>query len=110
MLILWWISTRPHCAGNVTANTWSQLSTKTWRELSLWKDRAINGHWFDMTTARIYHKDHKETWGINALSNSEKNSEAFAGLHSRNNLILFDEASAIPDIIWEVCEGAGRSV
>ena len=106
ILILWWLSTRPHCAGNVTANTWSQLSTKTWRELALWKDRSINSHWFEMTTARIFHKDHKETWGINALSNSEKNSEAFAGLHSRNNLILFDEASAIPDIIWEVCEGA----
>lgn len=100
------MSTRPHCAGNVTANTWAQLSTKTWRELALWKERALNSHWFDMTTARIYHKDHKETWGINALSNSEKNSEAFAGLHSRNNLILFDEASAIPDVIWEVCEGA----
>jgi len=106
ILILWWMSTRPHCAGNVTANTWSQLSTKTWRELALWKDRAINGHWFDMTTSRIFHKDHKETWGINALSNSEKNSEAFAGLHSRHNLVIFDEASAIPDVIWEVSEGA----
>lgn len=106
ILILWWMSTRPHCAGNVTANTWSQLSTKTWRELALWKDRAINAHWFDITSSRIFHVDYKDTWGINALSNSEKNSEAFAGLHSRHNLILFDEASAIPDVIWEVCEGA----
>jgi len=105
-IILWHISTHPHCAGNVTANTWSQLSTKTWRELALWQERSINGHWFDMTTSRIFHKDHKDTWGINALSNSDKNSEAFAGLHSSANLIIFDEASAIPDVIWEVSEGA----
>jgi len=106
-IILWFISVNPHCAGNVTSNTWSQLSTKTWRELALWKDRALNSDWFEMTTGRIFHKEHKDTWGVNALSNSEKNSESFAGLHNTSaTLILFDEASAIPDVIWEVCEGA----
>ena len=39
---------------------------------------------------------------------SEKNTEAFAGLHNHGKriLIVFDEASAIPDVIWEVTEGA----
>ena len=107
MIILWFISVHGPCAGNITANTWSQLNTKTWRELAVWKERAINGHWFEITTTRIFHKDHKETWGVNALSNSDKNSEAFAGLHDENaTLILYDEASAIPDSIWEVSEGA----
>ena len=34
-VILWAMSTRPHLAGVVTANTGTQLETKTWRELSL---------------------------------------------------------------------------
>ena len=39
---------------------------------------------------------------------SEKNTEAFAGLHNEGKriLLIFDEASAIPDTIWEVAEGA----
>jgi hypothetical protein len=34
--------------------------------------------------------------------------EAFAGLHNqgRRILVVFDEASAIPDLIWETTEGA----
>ncbi len=105
-IILWHISTHPNCAGRITANTWSQLSTNTWRELELWRNRAINGHWFEVTTTRIFHVDHKTTWGIDAISNSDKNSEAFAGLHSTANLVIYDEASGIPDSIWEVSEGA----
>jgi hypothetical protein len=39
---------------------------------------------------------------------SEKNPAAFAGLHNQGKriLLVFDEASEIPDIIWETAEGA----
>jgi hypothetical protein len=39
---------------------------------------------------------------------SETNPEAFAGMHNKGKrlLIIFDEASAIADIIWETIEGA----
>jgi hypothetical protein len=39
---------------------------------------------------------------------SEKNPAAFAGLHNKGKrlLLIFDEASEIPDIIWETAEGA----
>jgi hypothetical protein len=47
-----------------------------------------------------------ETWFMSAEPNTEHNSEAFAGRHSKYKLIIFDEASAIPDKIWEVTEGA----
>jgi len=105
MLALWWLSTRPHCAGHITANSWKQVSTKTAREIEIWRKLAINGHWFEQTATRIYHVDHKKTWGIDFLSNSENNSESFAGTHSEYTFQGYDEGSAIPDIIWEVCEG-----
>ena len=39
---------------------------------------------------------------------SERNTEAFAGLHNKGKrlLLVMDEASAIPDVIHEVAEGA----
>lgn len=105
-IILWAISTRPHISGVVTANTQPQLKTKTWRELSVWHKRMINKHWFKWTATSFFHVDHPETWAINAIPNTEHSSESFAGLHAEHVLVIYDEASAIPDKIWEVTEGA----
>jgi hypothetical protein len=105
-IILWAMSTRPHLNGVITANTTTQLSTKTWRELALWHKRLINTHWFKWTATKFFHVEHPETWFCAAIPNTEHNSEAFAGLHARHVLLLYDEASGIPDVIWEVSEGA----
>jgi hypothetical protein len=105
-LVLWAMSTRPHLSGVVTANTMSQLSTKTWREVALWHKRLINRHWFKWSATKLWHVKHPETWFTSAEPNTEHNSEAFAGRHAKYKLIIFDEASAIPDKIFEVTEGA----
>jgi hypothetical protein len=105
-IILWAMSTRPHLAGVITANTTNQLNTKTWRELALWHKRMINTHWFKWTATKFFHKEHPETWFCSATPNTEHNSEAFAGLHGTHVLIIYDEASAVPDAIWQVSEGA----
>jgi hypothetical protein len=105
-IILWFMSTRPHPQIVVTANTKPQLKTKTWRELAVWHKRLINKHWFKMAGESFYHTKHPETWRANMIPWTEQNSEAFAGTHEKHVLIIFDEASAIPAIIWEVAEGA----
>jgi hypothetical protein len=105
-LILWAMSTRAHLNCVVTANTGTQLSTKTWRELALWHKRAINREWFDWTATTFRHRHFPATWTASAIPNTEHNSEAFAGTHAKHVLLLFDEASAVPDKIWEVSEGA----
>jgi hypothetical protein len=105
-IIHWAMSTRPNLAGVTTANTASQLSTKTWRELSIWKALAINGHWFDWTATRFACVESPETWSVNATPWTKENSEAFAGLHADDVLVIYDEASAVADVIWDVSEGA----
>ena len=107
-IILWLMSTRPHFAGVVTANTRDQLTRKTWRELEIWRRRCITGHWFKYNATSIHHVVHKDTWRTDAIPWSEHNSEAFAGMHNagRGQAIIFDEASGISDVIWEVAEGA----
>ena len=109
-LILWAISTFPDARGVVTANTEVQLRTKTWAELAKWHRLFIARHWFHFTATAMYSVDpaHEKTWRVDAIAWSERNTEAFAGLHNlgRRVFVFFDEASAIPDIIWETTEGA----
>ena len=109
-LILWSISTYEDCKGVVTANTDTQLRTKTWAELAKWHRLFIGNPLFDYTATSLYSSDskHEKTWRIDAIPWSEQNPEAFAGLHNqgRRILIIFDEASAIADVIWETVEGA----
>lgn len=109
-LVLWGISTFEDTRGIVTANTDTQLRTKTWPEISKWHRLSINKHWFHVTATAIYstNKDHEKTWRIDIIPWSETNTEAFAGLHNEGKrvLLIFDESSAIIDKIWEVAEGA----
>ncbi|TQV82852.1 terminase [Aliikangiella coralliicola] len=105
-IIITLMSLRPHLNGVVTANTQAQLSSKTWKELAVWHKLALNNHWFKWTATKFSHVQHPETWFVQAIPQSENNPEAFAGLHAEYVLIIYDEASAIPDCIWEVSEGA----
>ena len=106
-LINWVMSTRPHSKGVVTANTGDQLKTKTMSELAKWTSLCITGHWFDVSTMAIVHRAYPKTWRVDAQTCREENSEAFAGLHAASSTpwYLFDEASAIPEKIWEVAKG-----
>lgn len=105
-IILWFISTRPDCQIVVTANTESQLSGTTWRELAKWHELAINSHWFTWTATRLFAKSRPKTWAARAVPWSKHNAQAFAGVHEKEVLLLFDEASNIDDIIWETAQGA----
>ena len=106
-IVLWLMSTRPHCKGTITSNTFLQLTTRTWSAIQTWTKRCLTGHWFQVTTERIYHRQFKESWFCSAQSCREENSEAFAGQHAADStsFYIFDEASAVPDPIFEVAEG-----
>ena len=110
-LILWAVSTLEDTRGVVTANTDSQLRTKTWAELAKWHSLFLAKDLFKLTATRIgiANDDKREIyWRIDQVPWSKENTEAFAGLHNQGKriLLIFDEASAIDDKIWEVAEGA----
>lgn len=109
-IICWAMSTCEDCKVVVTANTDTQLRTKTWPEVSKWFRLLINAHWFkpEATSIRIKDPDHANVYRADAIPWSERNTEAFAGLHNKGKriVLIMDEASAIPDKIWEVAEGA----
>lgn len=106
-LVDWIMVTRPGSHGTITANTFDQLETKTWASIQFWTGLCIYSHWFECNTRRMYAKDDPSDWYCAPQSSKEENSEAFAGQHaaSASSFYVFDEASAIPDKIYEVAEG-----
>jgi hypothetical protein len=106
-LVDWIMSTRPGARGTITANTATQLDTKTWAAIQHWSKLVITAGWFTVNTQRMYYQGQRESWFCAPQSCKEENSEAFAGQHAAasTSFYVFDEASAIPDKIAEVAEG-----
>ena len=110
ILTQWAHTTFPGTRGVVTANTENQLKTKTWVEINKWHRLCLAKDLFEVTATALFARDPEtaKEWRIDVVPWSEKNTEAFAGLHNKGKriFILLDEASAIPDVIHEVIEGA----
>jgi hypothetical protein len=106
-LVNWILSTRPHSQGSITANTFTQLETKTWAAIRTWTKRCLTKHWFTVTASQMYYTGAQESWFCTPLSSEKEKSEAFAGQQAATatSFYIFDEASAVPDVIWEVAEG-----
>lgn len=118
MINYWFISCWFGATALLTANTETQLRTRTMAEVGKWHSMAINGHWFERTALSL--KPAK--WFKELVSNqlridsgyyyceaqnwSEENPDAFAGVHSSiGTMVSFDEASGIPDSIYNVTDG-----
>lgn len=106
-IVNWIMSTRPHAQGTISANTFTQLETKTWAQIDRWTRLCITAHWFRISGGSLYYAASPKTWFCNPQSCKEENSEAFAGQHAvtSTSFYVFDEASAISDKIYEVAEG-----
>ena len=93
------------------AYSWGMQGPKTWAELGKWFNLCwFAREYFTLTATALLSKDksRERTWRIDMIPWSKTNPQAFAGLHNKGKrlLLVFDEASEIPDIIWETTEGA----
>lgn len=106
-IVHWIMDTRPGSKGMVTANTGNQLKAKTWAEILKWGKKKITAHWWDFKATEITSKFTPEAWRLDAQTWKEGKEEAFAGQHSASSssYYIFDEASAIPDKVWQVAYG-----
>lgn len=106
MLTTWIMQTWPFCQGTVTANTFSQLESKTWATIQHWFKTSRMARDFNVTGASIQHRVHKKSWQCTPQTCREENAEAFAGQHAANSVQFyeFDEASGIPEKIFETAE------
>jgi hypothetical protein len=109
----WALMTHEDTRGVITANTDTQLKTKTWPEIGKWYSMLrfpMLREMFRLEATSFFatQPGHERNWRIDAIPWSERNTEAFAGLHNagKRTLLIMDEASAIIDSIFEVSEGA----
>lgn len=117
-LVLWMLSTRIGASVVVSANSEAQLRSVTWAEITKWLAMMLNSHWFEVSATRIMpskwltelvERDLKKGtryWGAEGRLWSEENPDSYAGLHNSDGVMLiFDEASGVPDAIWDVAQG-----
>ena len=118
MLNMWVTSCWLGSTSIITANTEAQLRSRTMAELGKWHTMSINRHWFEKSSMSLRPskwfaevlsaqlKMDTQYYYVEAQSWSEENPDAFAGAHSQVGMMVsFDEASGIPDPIWQVTEG-----
>jgi len=110
MLIKWGLDTGVDTRIVATANTESQLLTKTAPEIVKWHNLSITRGWFRPTATALVSTEtgHERSWRSDLVTWSVTNTEAFAGLHNqgRRIILIFDEASGIAAKVWEVALGA----
>lgn len=106
--ITWWIlSTRPGSIGTVTAGTFTQLEGRTWAAIQWWGALCVTADWFDIQAHGIYSKSDPKVWKVLAQTCKEENAQSFAGQHARTSTswYLLDEASEVPNGIWDTLAG-----
>lgn len=108
MIVDWAMSTCNDCKVVVTANTGTQLATKTVPEVTKWTRLSLNSFWWECKATSItsLQRGHEREWRTDFIPWSKENMEAFSGLHNydKRMVIIFDEASGIDDKIWDNVE------
>jgi len=107
-ICLWAMSTCRDCRGILTASNEAQLSTRNRAELRKWYRLFRGREFFTLTATALISSDeaHEQTWRLDLLPWNEHRPEAFAGLHNQGKriVVIMDEASVIPPIIWQTLE------
>lgn len=106
----WGLSTFEDTKVILMAGTGDQLKTKTQPEVAKWFRLGANAELFEVnvTSIKVREEGHETTWRADFNTWSEENPQASAGAHNKGKrlIIIYDEASGIPDVIWKTQEGA----
>lgn len=105
--VLWWLLTHYPCKVAVTANTAHQLNDVLWTELDKWARKLPDGFkdLLEFKTDKISLKGASDSFAV-ARTSRRENPEALQGFHSENMLFICEEASGIPDVVFQVGEGS----
>ncbi len=114
----WFLDTRIGASAIVSANTEDQLRKITFPELDKWVTMSLNSHWWEVVgismrpakwlieLVETQLKKSTKHWGAEGKLWSEEKPDSYAGNHNHDGMMLiFDEASGIPDTIWTVAKG-----
>lgn len=107
-LLLWFLFCFKDAQIPCTAPTSTQIHDILWKEVALWIGRMppFIRPKFDWSNSYVKIVERPETWFARAATGNKENPEALAGVHGDYVMYLVDEASAVPDQIFNTAEGA----
>ena len=106
--MLWFLITRYPVKIVVTAPTSAQLFDALFAELKRWINElpAPLKEILDVKSDRVSHKAASSEAFISCRTSRAETPEALQGVHSENVLLICDEASAIPEAVFEAAAGS----
>lgn len=106
--LIWHATTRYPQKAVVTAPTAAQLFDALYAELKAWVNKLppVLRDSFDVFSDRIALKGAPESSFISVRTSSSERPEALAGVHSEHVLLVVDEASAVPEPVFEAAAGS----
>jgi len=106
--LIWHMTTRYPQKAVVTAPTAAQLFDALYSELKAWVNKLppVLRDSFEVFSDRIGLKGAPESSFISARTSSAERPEALAGVHSEHVLLVVDEASAVPEAVFEAAAGS----
>lgn len=107
-LLLWFLFCCKDAQIPCTAPTSTQIHDILWKEAAIWlgKMPPLIKEKFEWTNNYVKVKESPETWFARAATGNKENPEALAGVHGDFVMYLVDEASGVPDQIFNTAEGA----
>ena len=107
-ILIWYLFCHLEAQIGATAPSHAQMHDALWKECYKQLKRmpsAIQAK-FEWQSSYIKMVDSPEDWWARAKTARKEAPEALAGLHGNHVLILVDEASAVPEAIYNTVEGA----
>ena len=108
MLILWYLATHPDAQVPCTAPTSTQIHDILWKEVSIWMKKMPT--WlqakYEWTNEYIRVTESPDTWFARARTAKKESPEALAGVHGKYVMFVVDEASGVPEEVFETAQGA----
>ena len=106
--LIWHMCCRYPQKSIVTAPTASQLFDALFAELKSWLNKLppVLRESFEVYSDKITFKAAPESSFISARTSSSERPEALAGVHSEHVLLVVDEASAVPEPVFEAAAGS----
>lgn len=107
-VLIWFLLTHKHCRVPCTAPSSQQMFDVLWSEVKRWHNQMnpFFAQFLDFGADKIWVVQNKATQFATARTARKENPEALAGQHADNMLMLIDEASGVPDQIFETAQGA----
>ena len=108
-LALWWITTHYHAKVVITAPTSAQLHDALLPEAKAWLKQSPVSAFTEMFTIRadrIELASDPERNFISARTSRAEQPDALQGVHAEHVLLICDEASGVPEAVYEAAGGS----